>query len=39
VKLPIFRRWRFDRIVDSLWRLSEQETGVILDVGAAAAQG
>jgi NAD(P)-dependent dehydrogenase (short-subunit alcohol dehydrogenase family) len=39
VKLPIFRRWRFDRIVDSLWRLSEQETGVVLDVGAAAAQG
>ncbi|MDX1509789.1 MAG: oxidoreductase [Nitriliruptorales bacterium] len=36
VRLPILRRWRMDRIIDSLWRVSERETGVVLDVGAVA---
>ncbi len=37
VRRPILRRWDLQRRVTELWDVSERETGVVLDVGAAMA--
>jgi NAD(P)-dependent dehydrogenase (short-subunit alcohol dehydrogenase family) len=36
VRRPILRRWDLQRRIDELWLVSERETGVVLDVAAAA---
>lgn len=36
VRRPILRRWRLARAIDTLWTVSERETGVRLDVAGAA---
>jgi NAD(P)-dependent dehydrogenase (short-subunit alcohol dehydrogenase family) len=38
VAKPIFRRVGLDRAIDRLWEISERETGLALDVGAAKAE-
>lgn len=37
VRRPVLRRFDLDRRIDELWEMSERETGVVLDVGAARA--
>lgn len=37
VRLPVLRRWDMDRAVRTLWRVSERETGIGLDVATALA--
>jgi NAD(P)-dependent dehydrogenase (short-subunit alcohol dehydrogenase family) len=32
VRRPVLRRWRLDRAIDTLWQVSERETGIRLDV-------
>ncbi len=36
VRRPVLRRWDLDRRTAELWEVSERETGVVLDVDAAA---
>jgi NAD(P)-dependent dehydrogenase (short-subunit alcohol dehydrogenase family) len=36
VRRPILRRWDLQKRIDELWLVSERETGVVLDVAAAA---
>ena len=36
VKRPVLRKWRMDDAIDSLWTVSERETGVSLDIAQAA---
>jgi NAD(P)-dependent dehydrogenase (short-subunit alcohol dehydrogenase family) len=37
VRVPVLRRWDLDRAVRTLWRVSERETGIGLDVATALA--
>lgn len=37
VRLPVLRRWDMDRAVATLWRVSERETGLRLDVATTLA--
>jgi NAD(P)-dependent dehydrogenase (short-subunit alcohol dehydrogenase family) len=37
VRLPVVRRWDMDRAVSTLWRVSERETGIGLDVATTLA--
>ena len=36
VRKPILRRWDMTRAIETLWEVSERETGVVIDVPAAA---
>jgi NAD(P)-dependent dehydrogenase (short-subunit alcohol dehydrogenase family) len=36
VRHPVLRRWDLQERIDELWRVSERETGVVLDVAAVA---
>ena len=38
VRRPILRLWDLQKRIDELWLMSERETGVVLDVDAAAAR-
>lgn len=36
VRKPILRRWDLTKAIETLWAVSERETGVVIDVSAAA---